>query len=241
VVGDLGERSGIAVQRVEGHEHDALDGAVVDDVLVRALGQVVTVLDSGDRHDPAGLLDLVDPDLADADVPDLAVVHVLLDRREALLERRLGVDSVQVVERDALGPKPAQALLDLGSELLGPTLTRSEAALRPNDAVLGDRRQRSAECLLALASGVEVSGVEVSEPGGDGLLDQRDVLGCVREAIRPEPDARELDACQPDRSRRQSSASAGRGWRLARSGAVMNTATQLASAPATALSANAIV
>jgi len=45
------------------------------------------ILDGGDRHDPAGSLDLVDRDLGDADVPDLAAVAVLLDGGETLFER----------------------------------------------------------------------------------------------------------------------------------------------------------
>jgi hypothetical protein len=129
-------------------------------------------------------------------------IPVLLDRREALLERRLGVDPVQVVERDAVRPQAAKALLDLGVEHLRPPFARPEAAFRCDDAILRDRRQRSTDRLLALAPGVEVGGVDVPEPGGERTLDERDVLGCVREAIRPEPDARDLDAGQTDRLRR---------------------------------------
>jgi hypothetical protein len=80
----------VTAQRVEGHEYDPFGGAVVDDVLVAALGQVVLILDRRDRHDLAGPLDLVDADLGEADVADVPAVAVLLDRSEAFLERRLG-------------------------------------------------------------------------------------------------------------------------------------------------------
>src|SRR5258708_24227360 len=76
------------------------------------LRRVVVVLGRGDGHDLPRALDLVDVDFRDADVPDLALVSVLLDRAEALLEGRLGIDAVQVVEIDAFYVQPAKALLD---------------------------------------------------------------------------------------------------------------------------------
>jgi hypothetical protein len=60
------------------------------------------VLHSRDRHDLASALDLLDADLGEADVPDLAGVPVFLDRGEACLQRRMRIDSMQVVERDAV-------------------------------------------------------------------------------------------------------------------------------------------
>src|SRR5438477_9423300 len=60
------------------------------------------ILDGGNRYDLAGALDLRDVDLGDSNVADLAPVAVFLDRGQALFERGLGIDSVQVVERDAL-------------------------------------------------------------------------------------------------------------------------------------------
>jgi hypothetical protein len=71
------------------------------------------VLHRCDRHDLACALDLLDADLGQADVPNLAGVPVFLDRGEACLERRLGIDSMQVVERDAVCARPAEALVNL--------------------------------------------------------------------------------------------------------------------------------
>ena len=102
--GDLGEGApAVSAQREEWDEHDPLVGAVVDDVFVAPFGEVVPVLDRGDRDEGACLFDLVDVHLREADVPDLPAVAVFLDHGEALLERGLGVDSVQVVERDGFG------------------------------------------------------------------------------------------------------------------------------------------
>src|SRR6266702_4749037 len=92
--GDLGEGAAtISAQRKEWDEHDAFGGTVVDHCLVLALGEVVMVLDGRDRHDLPGTFDLVNPDLRDADISDLAAVAVLRYRAEALLEWRLGVRS----------------------------------------------------------------------------------------------------------------------------------------------------
>jgi hypothetical protein len=82
----------VAVEGEVGNEHDVFAGAVVDDVLVPALGEVVVVLDRSDRDDLAGTLDLGIADLGEADAADLAAVPVVLDGAEAHLQRRLQVD-----------------------------------------------------------------------------------------------------------------------------------------------------
>ena len=115
--GDFRDRAGVeAAEREERDERDPLLGAVVDDLLVRPLGEVVAVLDGRDRDDLAPTLELLDPDLREPDTPDLATVAVRGDRAETLLERRLGVDAVQVVEVDRLGAQAPQALLDLRAQ-----------------------------------------------------------------------------------------------------------------------------
>jgi len=92
-VGYLGQlRAPHTAKREEGDEHNPFGGAVIDHFVVRALDEAVPVLNRGDRHEVAGPLDLVDTDLGEADMPDLAAVAVLLDRAEAVLERGLGID-----------------------------------------------------------------------------------------------------------------------------------------------------
>src|SRR5205823_3681660 len=95
-------RSAVAAQWKVRHEQDLLLGAVVDDLLMLALREVVTVLHGSDRHDLARSLDLLDADLGDADVPDLALLAILADCREACLERRLRIDAMEVVELDLI-------------------------------------------------------------------------------------------------------------------------------------------
>ena len=140
-LGDLGKRGApVAVEREVGNEHDALAGAVVDDVLGRALGEVVVVLHRGDRDDPTGPLDLLDPDLGEADMPDLPGVHVLLDGAEAVLQRRLRVDAMHVVERKcSLSDRHADGYGELGH---GPERTLRAPFVRVGDFTCGLARER---------------------------------------------------------------------------------------------------
>ncbi len=156
-----------------------------DDVLAGALRQVVVVLDRHDRHHLTRPLDLVDPDLGEADVTDPPPVPVLLDGGEAVLERRVRMDAVQVVERDAVRTQPAQGVLDLRPEHLGAAVPGGVATLARHDAVGRDWREGGADRLLALSPGVEVGGVDVAHAGGDRLPDEGDVRGRVGEPVRP--------------------------------------------------------
>ena len=122
----------------------------------------------------------------------LPLVLILLEGGEALLERRLRIDPVQVIERDAVGPQPAQAFVDLSPERVRAALSGSVAAFRRHDASIRDGRERSADRLFAVSSGVRVGGVDVPQPRGDGLLHEGDVLARVREPVRPETDSRDL-------------------------------------------------
>src|SRR5262249_43321444 len=149
--------------------------AVIDDVVRSALGEVVAVLDGGDRHDLPGALDLVEADLREADVPDQAAAPLLLDGLEGLLERRLGVDPMQVPERDAVRPQPLQALLDLRPKRLRAPLTGAVPALCRDDAAGREWGEGGPDRLLALASGVDVGRVDVAHSHADRLLHERHV------------------------------------------------------------------
>lgn len=62
------------------------------------------------------------------------------------------------------------------------------AALGRDDDSVRERRQRSADGLLALALGVRVGAVDVAQASADRLLQEGDVLTRVREPICAEPD-----------------------------------------------------
>src|SRR3954471_4942821 len=101
---DLGDGGPIrAAQREERYEHDSLVGAAVDDLVVGALRQAVAILDGRGRDDLPPALDLIDADLRKADVAELSAVWIWGDRAEAVLEWRLGVAAVQVVELERVG------------------------------------------------------------------------------------------------------------------------------------------
>ncbi len=133
-------------------------------------------------------------------VPYPAAVLILLDGAQALLERSLGIDTVQVVERDGVGPQPAEARLDLGPQNLRPAAARSaETSLRRDDDVLRKRGQGLADRLLALPTGVQVSGVDHLHAGFDRGLDKGDVAARRGQTIRPQPNPRHLDIRDPHR------------------------------------------
>ena len=84
------------------------------------------ILDRGNGDDPTGPLDLLDTNVGEPDVPNLAAVPLFLDRADTLLEWRRRVGTVQVVERDAVCLQAPKALLDLSLEHLGtPTVPSS--------------------------------------------------------------------------------------------------------------------
>src|SRR5215216_2241630 len=213
--GDLLERpASVAPEREEGHEHQPLAGAVVHHLVVLAFGEVVAVLHGDDRHDLPSPLDLLDPDLGDADMPDRPLVPKLLDRGQALLERGLGVDPVQVVELDHARAQAAKAFLDLLAEDLGPALARTEATFGRDDAAVGRSRERGADRLLALPSGVEMGGVDQADSGRDCLPDELDVLLRLGQPVRSEPDPGHFGIAHRQRSRVHLRDSA-RSWRYA--------------------------
>ena len=113
-------------------------------------------------------------------MPDLAFIAIVPDDRQAGLQRRFGIDTVQEIELNRLGPEPAQALLDLRTENLPPPLAGRVAALGGDNAPLRERRQRSPDRPLALAPGVEVGGVDEIDPGPNRVAQKRLVAGRVR-------------------------------------------------------------
>ena len=187
-------RRDIAAQREVRHERDRFALAEVDDILVFALADVVTVLNRRDRDDPTGLLDLLHADLGETYVPDRATVDVGTDGAQALLERRLGVHAVQVVQADRLAAKRAQALLDLPTKDVRPALACPVAALGGDEHVLTASRERHANCALALTAAVEMRGIHVPHARRNGLTDERHMIGGRREPVGPEAYARHIDS-----------------------------------------------
>jgi hypothetical protein len=60
-------------------------------------------------------------------------------------------------------------------------------AFRRHDDIVGDRRERGANRLLAFSSGVRVGGVDQAHAGGHRLLHECNVLWRVGQPVRPSP------------------------------------------------------
>ena len=97
-----------ATYRIPRNEPDAIRRAVLDDGLRPSVGEVVEVLHRGYRSDRPSLFDLGDPDLAQTNGLDLALVPELDESTERIHERDLLIDAMQLKQRNAVQPKPAQ-------------------------------------------------------------------------------------------------------------------------------------
>ena len=150
-----------------GDEGELVFGAVVDDVLMLAVAEVVLVLNADDVDDLAGLVDLVGFDFAESDVADLALLLELLDGAERLFHGNLGVDAVELPEVDALEFEAAQAHLDLLDEVLRAAdgepfvwALAGEAGFGGDDDTFGIGGEGFADELLADLGAVGVCGVD---------------------------------------------------------------------------------
>ena len=90
------------------NEPDAIRRAVLDNGLRPSVGEVVEVLDRGYWRDRPSLLDLRRSDLGQTNGLDLALVPELDESTERIHERDLLIDAMQLKQRNAVQPKPAQ-------------------------------------------------------------------------------------------------------------------------------------
>src|ERR1035441_536907 len=95
--------------RIPRQEADAMLLAVLERLIVTPVGQTVSILDSRNSDDLAGVLNLRRSYLAQADVANLALLLHPLQSAERFFERGAGIDAVKLVEVDAVEPEPAQA------------------------------------------------------------------------------------------------------------------------------------
>ena len=122
----------------------------------------LVVVDAGDAerlgHLPARVVRA-------ADVADLAVPHERVERAQRLLERRLAVPLVDLVEVDPVRAEPAQAVLagldDVGARQAGVvgTVAHREAHLGGERDAVAPALDRLADDLLRRALRVDVGGV----------------------------------------------------------------------------------
>ena len=102
-----------------GDESDLVRLALVEHVPPAAVAEVESVLHGGDVSDGSGDGELLERDIGDADVPDLALVLKIFERADRLREGDGWVGGVQLVEIDAVELEPEQRCLAGGAEMPG--------------------------------------------------------------------------------------------------------------------------
>ena len=174
--------------------------AVLEHVLVVAVRQVVEVLHADDVDDLAGGLQLLDADLREPDVADLALVDEVLQHPELLLGRDVRVDAVELEQVDGLDVQPAQAHLEALAQVRGasdrvplvgagagqPGLGGDGHVLVPVVPATGV--QRLADEVLGDERAVAVGGVDEVDAEVDGAAQH--AAGLVRVGgVAPDPGA----------------------------------------------------
>ena len=148
-----------------------------------------------------------------ADIAGLAGLHDIVQRFERLLDRRLVVETVDLIEVDIVHAEPAQAVVDLGEDRLARQAGAIGAGTHPavdlgrdhHLVAAGEILDRPAEDLLAGAERIAIRGVEEIDAGFERLLDERPALllaeapgmvAAIAAAIAhaAEADARDIEA-----------------------------------------------
>ena len=108
--------------------------------------------------------------------------HAVVERPQRLLERRDGIEAVDLVEIDVIEAEPLQAGRDLIHDVAARQPDRVRARPHPaahlgrDDDVLAldaEIAQRLAELNLRLAFGIDVGGVDEIDAGVEGAVDER--------------------------------------------------------------------
>ena len=132
-----GDRAGTAERHV-GEIPDALPSAVLDHGEVVPDGERQLVLHARDRRDRSGVLKLGDRHVRQPDRGDLAFVSQTRERADALGQRHVRVDMVQLIEVDALDAEGPQADLAVAPERRGPAVDGEIDAVAPMAALRCD-------------------------------------------------------------------------------------------------------
>jgi hypothetical protein len=166
-----------------GREHVRLDAAGQDRV-GRLLGH--EALAPAPLGDPLGLDDLAGREGRGADVAHLALAHEVGQRAERLVDVRVVLGTVDLVEVDPVRAQAAQAVLDLSddpaagvAELVGVLAHRAVHLGGEHHVVAAAPGQRLADDHLRLAARVDVGGVHEVDAGVERAVDDPDRLVVV--------------------------------------------------------------
>ena len=177
-----------AAQRRVGHEPDAELAQQRQHLrLGVARPQRVLRLQRGDRVDGVGAADRVRPGLGQADVADLALGDELGQGADGVLDRRVRVDAVLVVEVDVVGAEPLQRTLDRGADVRGTAVevpraaagVGDEAELRRQHDLVAAVLDGAADEFLVGVRPVDLGGVDERDAQVERPVDRADRLGVV--------------------------------------------------------------
>ena len=106
----------------------------------------------------------------------------MVERAERLLDRRLGVEAVELVEIDVVRPEPPEAGVD-GVEQMIPRraepvrVPAAKRALRRDDDLVPPALDRRAKNFFRVTAGVYVRGIEHGQAGLETDIDESRRLG----------------------------------------------------------------
>jgi hypothetical protein len=137
--------------------------------------------------DGVGAADGVDPGLRQADVANLALLDQLGEGAHGVLDRRVRVDAVLVVQVDVVGAEPSQRALDSDADVGGaavegpraPAVVRDQAELGGQHHLVAAALERLADQPLVDVGTVDLGGVDERDAQVDGPVDGADRLGVV--------------------------------------------------------------
>ena len=159
------------------------------DLVLHVAGpQGVLGLERGDRLDGVGAADRGRRCLGEPEVSDLALGDEIGDGSCCLLDRRVGVDAVLVVEVDVVGAEASQRALDgctdvggaaVGAEGVPVAVVLHEAELGGDLHLVAAALDGASDELLAVEGPVDLGGVDVGDAELEGAVDGADGLGVV--------------------------------------------------------------
>ena len=150
--------------------------------------QRVLGLQRGERVDGVGAADRAGASLGQADVPDLALGDQIGQGADGLLDGRVRVDPVLVVQVDVVGAEPLEGALDGGADVgraavgdAGPAAgVGDEAELGGHHDLVAAASDGLADQFLAVERAVDLGGVDVGDAQVQRAVDSADRLGVVK-------------------------------------------------------------
>jgi hypothetical protein len=141
--------------------------------------------------------------LGQAVVQDLPFRDQLGERPDGLLDRRLRIHPVLVVEIDAIGAEALQRALDRAPHVRRRAVEHPaslaagvHAELRGDHDAVAPSRERTADKLLVRVRAVHLGGVEHGDAEIERTVDRADGLGLVR--VRTGVEGRHAHAAEPE-------------------------------------------